>query len=324
LCGEHETLFIMAGPNDKSGSQLAIEIFQIIVELLIILTKSIYFLGETIYRNFVPAKEVSVKGEIVLVTGAGHGIGKELALQYASHGATVVAWDINNENNETTVKEIKKRGYPTAYSYVCDVSSREAVFETVEKVRKDVGDITIIINNAGIMPTHSLLDHTQSEIEKIFGINVLAHFWILQAILPTMISNRHGHIVALSSCAGIMGLENLVPYCASKFAVFGMMEALFQELKSYPNCNVKLTTICPYMVATGLCKYPKMRFEHLMKQLDPSEVASSIISAQRRGVKVTTLPSYYLYMNNFFRCLPMKTADALTDFAATGLDSDLK
>lgn len=113
-----------------------------------------------------------------------------------------------------------------------------------------------------------------------------------------MIKNNHGHIVALSSCAGLFGVENLVPYCASKFAVRGLMEALFLELRSQNKANnIKLTTIYPYMVDTGLCKKPKIRFEKSMPMKTPKEVAECIVSSQRRGALEVTIPEYFLTLN---------------------------
>lgn len=82
------------------------------------------------------------------------------------------------------------------------------------------------------MPQHDLLKHTENEIRTIFEVNVLAHFWMFEAFLPKMIANNKGHIVALSSMAGILGLRNLVPYCGSKFAVRGIQESLSEELRT--------------------------------------------------------------------------------------------
>lgn len=107
-----------------------------------------------------------------------------------------------------------------------------------------------------------------------------------------MKQNNHGHIVALSSCAGLIGFRNLVPYCASKFAVRGMMEALLEEVRYGTNSKIKFTTICPYMVDTGLCKKPRIRFEGLMPLLTPKYVAEFIVDAQRRNVIETTIPGY--------------------------------
>ncbi|XP_046813641.1 short-chain dehydrogenase/reductase family 16C member 6-like isoform X2 [Vespa crabro] len=236
----------------------------VVVDVLLTLLKILYCIGEAIYKLFVPTKEKDVTGEIVLITGTGHGIGKELALKYASLGATVVCWDLNQEMNQETVAEIKKMGGTSAYAYKCDVTDREEVLRVAERVKEEVGNVTILINNAGIMPCHSFLDYTPEEIRKIFDVNVLAHFWVLQAFLPNMITKNHGHIVALSSMAGIVGLTNLVPYCASKFAVRGFMEALSEELREYSkgkNLNINFTTIYPYMVDTGLCKKPKIKLD---------------------------------------------------------------
>lgn len=91
-----------------------------------------------------------------------------------------------------------------------DVTDREKVLEVGNRVLSEVGVITILVNNAGIMPQHELLKHTEKEIRMIFEINVLAHYWMIEAFLPKMIEENRGHIVALSSMAGVMGLQNLV------------------------------------------------------------------------------------------------------------------
>lgn len=97
-----------------------------------------------------------------------------------------------------------------------DVTNREKVLETGSRVLQEVGDVTILINNAGIMPQHEMLKHSEAEIKKVYGINVFAHHWMLEAFLPKMIEKNHGHIVAMSSIAGLVGLNNLTPYCGSK------------------------------------------------------------------------------------------------------------
>lgn len=113
--------------------------------------------------------------------------------------------------------------------------------------------------------------------------------------------NNHGHIVALSSSAGLVGIVNLVPYCASKFAVYGLVESLHEELRMDPKCRVKCTVICPYMVDTGLCKRPKIRFEKAMPLLNPQHVAKEIMTAQRSDVPVKTIPGYILKLNYYTR-----------------------
>ncbi|XP_011496358.1 PREDICTED: short-chain dehydrogenase/reductase family 16C member 6-like [Ceratosolen solmsi marchali] len=299
----------------------------VIADVLLLVLKILYFICEGIYRCFFPVDEKSVAGEIVLVTGAGHGIGKELALKYAGLGATVVCWDINDVNNEETISEINNLGGATAHAYKCDVSNREEVIQVAEKVKKDVGSVTILINNAGIMPCRPFLDHTAEDIQKIFNINIISHIWILQAFLPDMLANNHGHVVALSSMAGIIGLTNLVPYCATKFAVRGMMEALSEELRiscsaGGRNSNIKFTTIFPYMVDTGLCKKPKIKFPSLMAVISPKEAAAQIVTAQRKNKSVQSIPNYWLGINDFLRNLPDKAPLAFKDFLDSGVAAD--
>lgn len=297
----------------------------IIADALLLLLKILYYILESVYRFFVPVEEKSVAGEIVLITGTGHGIGRELALRYASLGATVVCWDLNREGNEETLKEIKKIGGANAYAYKCDVTNREEVFKLAEKVKEEVGNVTILVNNAGIMPCHTMLSHTAEEIRKIFDVNVLAHFWMLQAFLPSMIANNHGHVIALSSMAGLVGLPNLVPYCASKFAVRGLMEAMHEEVRvnaAGQSSNVKFTTIYPYMVDTGLCKKPRIRFSSLMAMVPPQEAANEIIRAQRRNVIERTIPCQWMSLNGYVRLLPIKASICIKDFVDSGVDSD--
>lgn len=296
----------------------------VVADVLLLLLKIFYFIGDAIYRLFVPTKEKDVKGEIVLVTGAGHGIGKELALKYASLGATVVCWDLNQETNQETVAEIKKLGGTSAYAYKCDVANREEVFKVAERVREEVGNVTILINNAGIMPCHRFLEHTPEEIRKMFDINVLAHCWILQAFLPSMIARNYGHVVALSSIAGIVGLTNLVPYCATKFAVRGLMEALNEELRETSkgtNLNINFTTIYPYMVDTGLCKKPKIKFPNLMALVPPKEAANIIVTAQRRNWRNVSIPKYWFTINTSIRNLPDKALICIKDFFDSGVEA---
>lgn len=139
-----------------------------------------------------------------------------------------------------------------------------------------------------------------------------------------MIKQKKGHIVALSSCAGLFGLKNLVPYCGTKFAVKGIMIALAEELRhNEPEADIKFTTILPYMVDTGLCKKPKLRFGKALGLVKPSKVASAIVRAQRRGVVEESIPKHFLYLEMFSKFIPLKGLHAVADFMGSGVESDL-
>ncbi|XP_018050694.1 PREDICTED: 17-beta-hydroxysteroid dehydrogenase 13-like [Atta colombica] len=301
----------------------AFNIIQILLNVLRLILQILYYICQSVYYNFFGLEEKNVNGEIVLITGAGHGIGKELAIQYACLGAKVVCLDINKRTNEQTAKEIKEIG-KDAYAYECDVTKREDVFAVAKRVKGEIGDVTILVNNAGIMPCHTFLDHTVDEIIQMFNINVLGHFWMLQAYLPSMIKRNHGHIVALSSIAGIVGFSNLVPYSATKHAVRGMMDALEDELHLFnkEKSLIKFTTICPYMVDTGLCKNPKINkmFEIFLQLNSSKDTAAQIIKAQRQNIKIKSVPSFWLPLIKFIRILPENAQIVIKDFIDTGVE----
>ncbi|XP_018354254.1 PREDICTED: 17-beta-hydroxysteroid dehydrogenase 13-like [Trachymyrmex septentrionalis] len=301
----------------------AFNIIQILLNILRVTLQVLYYICQSVYYNFFGLEEKNVNGEIVLITGAGHGIGKELAIQYACLGAKVVCLDINKQANEQTAKEIKEIG-KDAYAYECNVTKREDVFAVAKRVKEEVGDVTILVNNAGIMPCHAFSDHMVDEIIQMFNINVLGHFWMLQAYLPSMMKRNYGHIVALSSIAGIVGFPNLVPYSATKHAVLGMMEALEDELhiSNKGKSLIKFTTICPYMVDTGLCKKPKINkmLEIFLQLSSPKDAAAQIIKAQRQNIKIRSIPSFWFPLIKLIRILPENAQIAIKDFIDTGLE----
>jgi len=313
----------MADENSENIGTTILNVLFALVEIVVLQIKFWIAVVESVYNTFA-APESDVSGEIVLITGAGHGMGKELALQYSALGAKVVCWDINENLNLETVNLIKSKGRK-AFGYTVDVTDRQKVLAAGSAVIKEVGPVTILINNAGIMPSHELLKHTEEEIRKTVEINLVAHFWMFQAFLPKMIEANRGHIVALSSMAGIMGFKNLVPYCGTKFAVRGVQEALSEELRCTTNgrSNIKFTTIFPYMVDTGLCKNVTIRFQNLMPMVTPENAAAAIISAQRRGIQEMSIPSYMFYLNVYCRIFPNKANYLLKDFAEAVVESDL-
>ncbi|KAK7789584.1 hypothetical protein R5R35_009951 [Gryllus longicercus] len=312
---------------DQPGMQnsgLMVKVYSaavLLLDVLVLLVRVMAALGESLFRLIVPPQEKSVVGEVVLITGAGHGIGRELAQQFADLGATIVSWDINAKSNEETVQGLRKQGFK-AYAYTCDVSSREEVLRVAEQVKKEVGDVTILVNNAGIMPCKPLANHNPNEITRMFDINVFAHFWMLEAFLPAMLQNKHGHVVALSSMAGVMGIPNLVPYCASKFAVRGMMEALREELRlDARDPRVRFTCIYPFIVDTGLCHKPRNRFPGLLPIVKPKNAARMIITAMRRDQAEASLPGSLLPLNHIMRLIPLKAGNLIKDFIDSGVEA---
>ncbi|XP_060666559.1 short-chain dehydrogenase/reductase family 16C member 6 [Drosophila nasuta] len=310
--------------HTTTASKRIFAVVQDLLQFVVLFARVLLELILLLAQTFLPKKQKDISGEVVLITGTGHGIGRELALHYASCGCTVVCVDINEQNNLETVQQIKNLNRGAVHSFSCDVSKREQVLALADRVLAEVGPVSVLVNNVGIMPTHPLPQQSAEEIQRVFDVNVFSQFWTIQAFLGQMKELGRGHIVCLSSIAGLIGLSNLVPYCATKYAVRGLMEALHEEIREGPYKDlIKTTTIFPYMTNTGLCKNPKVKFPSLLGLLDPKEVAKQIVAAHRADCLEVTIPSTLLYINNWTRLLPSKCGIMLKDYIDSGVESDL-
>ena len=115
--------------------------------------------------------------DIVLITGAAQGLGKELALQFSKCGATLVLWDIDKSRLDQTCSEIKALGCEV-FPYVVDCSNRHTVYRTAAQVREDVGNVSVLVNNAGIVQKETILEESDDAAEKTFKVNTFSHFWV--------------------------------------------------------------------------------------------------------------------------------------------------
>ncbi|XP_077990489.1 epidermal retinol dehydrogenase 2-like [Glandiceps talaboti] len=241
---------------------------------------------------FLPDRKKSIDGEIVLVTGAGSGIGRLLSLNFSRQGATVVLWDINKEGVEETAKQIGQIG-GQAHSYVCDVTKKEEVYRIAEQVTKDVGHVTILVNNAGVVAGKKLLECSDESIERTMNVNTMAIFWTVKAFLPSMVARNHGHLVTMASIAGTAGCPGLVEYCCSKFAAVGLHESIGLELAAQDSTGVHTTVVQPYWINTGMFDGVDTG---MIPILEPHYVADKIVHAVQNNQSVLCLPrSVYVF-----------------------------
>ncbi|NWV10529.1 RDHE2 dehydrogenase, partial [Ptilonorhynchus violaceus] len=264
----------------------------------------IYLLIENIICIF-PLRKKCFAGEIVLITGSANGIGRQVALKMAPLGVTLVLWDIDDEGNKETSRLAQQNGASRVFVYHCDCSKKEDVYEQADKVRKEVGDVTILINNAGILIGKKFCDLTDEDFEKTFRINFFSQVWIYQAFLPAMMACNHGHLVSTASAAGLLGLYRMSDYAASKAAILGMMEAINSELYHGGKCGIKTTIICPYFISTALSKGFKSAKPCLFPVYDVEHAANRIVDAITKEKFYLIMPpaSYLLGLKIF---LPRK------------------
>ncbi|KAI8439537.1 hypothetical protein MSG28_013284 [Choristoneura fumiferana] len=177
------------------------------------------------------------------------------------------------------------------YSYVVNLADKDDIYRVAEKVHKEIGRVSLLINNAGVVSGQYLLDTPDHLIQRTFDVNVLAHIWTVKAFLPRMIEQNDGHIVTIASMAGQVGIAKLVDYCASKSAACGFDEALRLELEVRGAKGVNTSLICPYFIrSTGMFEQVNSRF---VPQLNANEVADRVVSAIRTNEAVAVMPGYF-------------------------------
>ncbi|XP_036940169.1 epidermal retinol dehydrogenase 2-like isoform X1 [Acanthopagrus latus] len=266
-----------------------------LLETIQVLLLSIWYNVESFIHLFVPIKKKNIAGEVVLISGSGSGIGRLMAQEFAALGTVLVLWDINQEGMKETARLAKQSGASRVHYYLCDCSDKNEVYRVADQVKREVGDVSILVNNAGIVTGKKFMDAPDSLIEKTVEVNTMAHFWTYKAFLPAMIANNHGHLVSIASSAGLIGVNGLADYCASKFAAVGFAESVGLELLATGKDGVKTTIVCPYFINTGMFDGCQTKWPRLLPILDPDYVVKKIIHAVLTDQVYLLLPrSMYL------------------------------
>jgi all-trans-retinol dehydrogenase (NAD+) len=228
----------------------------------------------------------TLQDKVAVVTGAAMGIGKCISEKLLAAGCKVALLDINKEFLEKTVEELSPAGECRPYS--CNIAERKDVYDVAEVIKKDMGTVSILVNNAGIVTASPFLEMQDEMIEKIIDVNLTATFWTCKAFLPGMVAQSEGHVVNIASAGGILALPNLSAYCASKFGVIGFTDALRQEMTRLKS-GVGVTFVCPNTVGTGMFKGSKMVAG--TKMLTPEKVASATVKAIKNNTPMVAVPN---------------------------------
>ncbi|UYZ63440.1 3-ketoacyl-ACP reductase [Hymenobacter weizhouensis] len=216
----------------------------------------------------------TLAGKTALVTGAGKGIGRAVALALAQEGVRVALLARNEQQLREVAQEIEAQG-GTAVVVAADVADRAAVEAAVAQALQALGTIDILINNAGIGTFAKLVDMEPAEWERIIQVNLLGTYYVTRAVLPQMLERQTGDIINVASTAGQRGAATTSAYSASKFGLLGLTESLMQEVRK---ANIRVSALTPSTVATELAIGNNLTDGNPDRVMQPEDLAEFIVA----------------------------------------------
>ncbi len=221
----------------------------------------------------------NLKGRVAIVTGAGHGIGKEIALSLARSGAEVVVTDVSDEIFDVE-KQIEALG-AKAMPIRCDVTDPEQATTVEEQIIGKTERIDILVNNAGIYPQKPFLEMTEEDWTKVLRINLFGVFHCTKAVMPMMVKQKRGKIVNIASIAGaVVGFPDLTHYSASKAAIAGFTKSLALEVAHY---GINVNAVAPGPIDVGAMPEGSEMFQQTVKTIPmgrmghPADIANLVV-----------------------------------------------
>lgn len=188
-------------------------------------------------------------GKVALVTGAARGIGKAIALRFASEGADLAFTDlVINEDAKQTLSEIEAFGHKVR-AYASDASNFEETHKVVEQIREEFGHIDILINNAGITKDGLMLKMTEEQWDMVLNVNLKSAFNFIHALTPVMMRQKGGSIVNMSSVVGVHGNASQCNYAASKAGLIALAKSISQEMGRK---GIRANAIAPGFIDTPM------------------------------------------------------------------------
>ncbi|WP_432453983.1 MULTISPECIES: gluconate 5-dehydrogenase [unclassified Agarivorans] len=191
-----------------------------------------------------------LSGKIALITGAAQGIGNLLAKGLAEHGATIVINDITQERAENAAKELVDLGF-LAYGIAFDVTNKQEIVDSIKRIEMEIGEIGILINNAGIQRRHPFLEFPEQDWDDVIQVNQKAVFLMMQEVGKYMVERQCGKIINIGSMQSELGRDTITPYAASKGAVKMLTRGGCVELARH---NIQVNGIAPGYFITELTK----------------------------------------------------------------------
>jgi 3-hydroxybutyrate dehydrogenase len=217
-----------------------------------------------------------LEGRVALVTGAARGIGRGISERFLAEGAKVAIADINSEGAGKAAWELRERdGSLEVIGVRLDVTSAASIREAIAKVEETWGDIDVLVNSAGFSKIAQIENTTEELWDRTLAINLKGTFLTAREIVPSMKRQKWGRIINLSSQSGKKGNSSYTAYCASKFGVIGLTQALAQELAEH---GITANAVCPGVVFTEMWGPEQVSDYARKRDMAPEDVKDYLVS----------------------------------------------
>jgi len=224
----------------------------------------------------------SLKGKNAIITGAGKGIGRAIAIALAEEGVNIGLVARTEADLQKVAAELVQYGVKTEIA-TADVTDINAVNAAVATLKSTLGAVDILINNAGIAAFGSFMELEPAKWEEIVKVNLFGPYYVTRAVLPEMIERKTGDIINVSSTAGKNGAAVTSAYSASKFGLIGMSESLMQEARKH---NIRVSTLVPSTVSTDMAKDLKLTDGNPDRVMQPEDFAELVVAQLKLNRRV--------------------------------------
>jgi len=224
----------------------------------------------------------SLKGKNAIITGAGKGIGRAIAIALAEEGVNIGLVARTEADLQKVAAELVQYGVKTAIA-TADVTDINAVNAAIATLKSALGAVDILINNAGIAAFGSFMELEPAKWEEIVKVNLFGPYYVTRAVLPEMIERKTGDIINVSSTAGKNGAAVTSAYSASKFGLIGMSESLMQEARKH---NIRVSTLVPSTVSTDMAKDLKLTDGNPDRVMQPEDFAELVVAQLKLNRRV--------------------------------------
>jgi 3-oxoacyl-[acyl-carrier protein] reductase len=225
---------------------------------------------------------IDLKNKNALITGAGKGIGKVIAIALAKEGVNVILISRTQSDLDKVATIISEFGVKSL-ALTADVSNMESINQAVAQALDEFKIIDILINNAGIAAFGRFLDVEPAVWANIIQVNLMGTYYTTRAVLPSLIERRTGDIINISATAGTKGNAKTSAYSASKYAVLGLTESLMQEVRRY---NIRVTALTPSTIATEMAAELKQTTGSGKNEMQAEDLAELIIATLKLNRRV--------------------------------------